>query len=128
MKTVCLIRFGSTPDPQVSLAIGLLSADPVSHALKTDGVIITVFKTDLSIDRCRKSIKRYSENFILLDITKAGSVIPVCGHGEMAYETLVENKMELSPDEREKHLFDKIRVLGNSSLTTDEHEFLKSRL
>lgn len=128
MKTVCLIRFGTEVDPHVSLTIGLLSADPVSHALRTDGVIITVFKTDQSLERCRKSLQRHGHHFVLLDITNASSTIPVSGFGKMAMDALVENKMELTPGEREQHLFDKIKLYGTDSLSTEEHEFLKSRM
>lgn len=128
MKTICLVRFGTEVDNNVSLTIGLLSVGPVSYAMKAEGVIVTIFKTDQSIDRCRKSLQRHGYNFILLDITNDSCKIPVSGHGVNALNALINSDLELSQDQREKRLFDKIRALGNDALTEDEHNFLKSRM
>lgn len=128
MKTICLITFGTEMDCHVGFTIGLLTTEPLTHGMKAEGVIITIFKTDQSIERCRVSLQRHQHNFVLLDITNDSSKIPVSGFGKLAIDALVKSELEMTPEQKEQRLFDKIRALGNVALTEEDHIFLKSRM
>lgn len=128
MKSLCLIRFGTEIDPDVSLTLGLLSSEPITQGIKNDSAIITLFKTELSMAECREALKKHGHNFVLVDITTDTSKIPVAGFGDIAMKSIQTKELVLKDDEREQDLLYKIKNFGNKVLTPDDHKFLQSRM
>lgn len=124
MRTYLFVRYGTKLDPNVSLELGLLSCEPIEQAIKTENTIITVFKSNISIDCCKKSLAKYNITFILIDITDDKSQYIV---SHLRFDNGDVKDLVLNDDEREKDLLFRIKQNGNSSLTKEEHDFLKTR-
>ena len=131
MKTLCFIRFGNFFDNDLSMTLGLLSCEPIQHAMKCEGVIITIFKTQLDIEKCTERLKAHGYKFTLLDITTNIENTFIenynIGYNTDIYDPSLINDT-ISDEEREKLIFDKIKNIGVESLTQEEHNFMKARL
>jgi hypothetical protein len=127
-KTLCLIRFGTQLDNEVSLTLGLLSCEPIEYAMQAEGVVITIFKTTVDISKCRSKLLLHKHNFVLLDITNDANNTQIAGFGLKAVEMLEKSQLKLTPDEKEAYLLKKIKDNGIESLSKQEHEFLQSRM
>lgn len=129
MKSYCLIRFDSEIDPNVSFTLGMIATEPIKHAIKSNGVIVTPFKSYISLAKCREMLLKYGHNFILIDVTENSNSIQAHGSDEFINKFLCMQKpvAVLTDDEREREIMYKIRVSGVQSLTQEEHNFMKLR-
>ena len=130
MKSLCLIRFGNEIDPHVSYILGMLSAEPITHCIKTNGTVITPFKSEISIKKCKKILAKYNHNFILVDVTNNNDCVQVFGDDTFTTCFLGTSPAALvvTDEDREKDIFFKIRTLGIGTLTPEEHAFMQSRM
>ena len=127
MKNYCLIRFGDKPDPIVSFMLGLLSVEPPEQMVATDGIILTPFKSLLSLAECRAELAKSGYNFILIDVSEQTDYVQTAGDSTFI-RGLLGVFTPQSEDERELELFEKRRIYGEDSLTDEEHEFMKQRM
>jgi hypothetical protein len=128
MNTFCFIRFGTKIDPNMSLTLGILSSEPIEHALKTETTVITVFKTDFDKNECMKSLKKHGHNFVLIDITKDTAEIPMSVFATIGAKPVIEKvPVFLHDNDREEYLMSKIKNDGIDTLSDDDHRFLQTR-
>jgi len=130
MKSYCIIRFSGVIDPNVSFILGLIAAEPVANTIKTDKIIVSTFKSYISIDKCKKMLLKHSSDFILIDVTNNSNLVQIYGSDEFLSKFLGMKKPVpvLNDDEREKDILYRIKVNGIESLTQEEHEFMKFRM
>jgi len=126
MKTFCLIRFGNDINSHISYILGLLSAEPITKCLKTKGTIITPFKTNMTIENCRKVLSKYGHAFILVDVTDNSSAVQTFGLNEFLDIPVIKPILVLTDDQKEKLLIGK--QTKGIELTEEEHIFMQSRM
>lgn len=126
VKSYCLIRFGNEIDSHISYILGILSCEPIKQCQVTNGTVITPFKSQISIDKCRNILEKYGYGFILVDVTENTDKVQVFGLNKFLNIPERQPKEILTGDLKERYLLLK-QAIGDQ-LSFEEHEFMKNRM
>ena len=118
MRKLCLIRFSTKKDYDVSIIIASLAATPRCYGKEIDGAFITTFQTNYSIEECKAEFEKLPYKFMLIDITENNTYEEMFGN--------FSEKYYRQPIDKEKQLLEKVKQFGVKSLSQEEHDFLQS--
>ncbi len=123
MKALTLIRFGQSPSPEVSAALAPHIIGK-AVALPIPGAILSIFKSNSSIEEVREAIAKTGAMFILSDNTEL--VLP-----QPLMDAIKKVFPEAEPAAEEKTLtmdeiLDLINQNGIESLTPDQKRQLEN--
>jgi hypothetical protein len=123
MKKLTLIRFGQSPSPEVSAALAPHIVGK-AVALPIPGAILSIFKSNSSIEEVREAIAKTGAMFILSDNTEL--VLP-----QPLMDAIKKVFPEAEPAAEEKTLtmdeiLDLISQNGIESLTPDQRRQLEN--